>query len=610
MAHDDDREDHEQRQDGLVDRSGALHEVEHRCPPRYRGSALLHLQCKEESAERVQRPPRNRKRAAGTAQTGQGSTLKKCCQTYDTMGVSADMLRSLRIRNLAVIEAVEVEFDPGFNVLTGETGAGKSILVEAVGLLLGGARLGRPGAHRRPTQATIEAIFERAGRDRGAHPARDHQPRAAAARSSTARWPRPACFATSPPTSSSSTASTSTRLLLDPLDAPAASSTPTPVSRRAAAGVADRLGARCATLREQLASASMDARERAARLELDRVPARRDRRRRRRRPGEDEELGRPASVLANAERIQRPVRGSLRRAVRRRRARRWRSWAASGRGSRSWRRSTRRSRRTSTRATAIKSQLEDLAVLPAHLRRRRGRLAGEAAAGRGPAGAARTAEAEVRAGARGRHRPRGRRCAPRAALLTGGDGAKPKSCERRSPTRATAYLTAARELSARAARGRRAVCARARRRCSPSWRWPRRASTSGSNRPRATPERVGRARDRPGRVLRLAESGRGPAPAGAHRLGRRAVAHHAGAADAGTRRPARGAHGRRARRKTLIFDEVDAGIGGRVADAVGALLRELGGALSGAVHHAPAADRRAGHDAVRDREAGRAADGR
>ena len=47
------------------------------------------------------------------------------------------MLRSLRIRNLAVIEAAELAFAPGFNVLTGETGAGKSILIEAVGLLLG-----------------------------------------------------------------------------------------------------------------------------------------------------------------------------------------------------------------------------------------------------------------------------------------------------------------------------------------------------------------------------------------------------------------------------------------------------------------------------------------
>src|SRR5690348_17189110 len=69
------------------------------------------------------------------------------------------MLRFLRIRNLAVIDAVEVEFDDGFNVLTGETGAGKSIVVEAVGLLLGGrasADLVRTGE----AQATIEAIFE------------------------------------------------------------------------------------------------------------------------------------------------------------------------------------------------------------------------------------------------------------------------------------------------------------------------------------------------------------------------------------------------------------------------------------------------------------------
>src|SRR6476659_9359663 len=48
------------------------------------------------------------------------------------------MLRFLRITHLAVIDKAEVEFEPGFNVLTGETGAGKSILVEAVGLLLGG----------------------------------------------------------------------------------------------------------------------------------------------------------------------------------------------------------------------------------------------------------------------------------------------------------------------------------------------------------------------------------------------------------------------------------------------------------------------------------------
>src|SRR5213592_2341650 len=74
------------------------------------------------------------------------------------------MLRFLRIKRLAVIDEVEVEFGPGLNVLTGETGAGKSILVEAVGLLLGGRASGdlvRTGAE----SATIEAIFETDGHD-------------------------------------------------------------------------------------------------------------------------------------------------------------------------------------------------------------------------------------------------------------------------------------------------------------------------------------------------------------------------------------------------------------------------------------------------------------
>ncbi|HEY9466364.1 MAG TPA: DNA repair protein RecN [Vicinamibacterales bacterium] len=69
------------------------------------------------------------------------------------------MLRLLRIRNLAVIEAVEVEFEPGFNVLTGETGAGKSIVVEAVGLLLG-ARASADLVRTGESQATIEALFQ------------------------------------------------------------------------------------------------------------------------------------------------------------------------------------------------------------------------------------------------------------------------------------------------------------------------------------------------------------------------------------------------------------------------------------------------------------------
>lgn len=47
------------------------------------------------------------------------------------------MLQFLRIRNLALLESIELEFDPGFTAVTGETGAGKSILLGALGLLAG-----------------------------------------------------------------------------------------------------------------------------------------------------------------------------------------------------------------------------------------------------------------------------------------------------------------------------------------------------------------------------------------------------------------------------------------------------------------------------------------
>jgi DNA repair protein RecN (Recombination protein N) len=69
------------------------------------------------------------------------------------------MIRYLSVNNLAVIDRLEVEFAPGLTVLTGETGAGKSILVGAVGLLVGGrasADLVRTGEDT----AAVQAVFE------------------------------------------------------------------------------------------------------------------------------------------------------------------------------------------------------------------------------------------------------------------------------------------------------------------------------------------------------------------------------------------------------------------------------------------------------------------
>jgi DNA repair protein RecN (Recombination protein N) len=69
------------------------------------------------------------------------------------------MLSELRVRNFVLIEELGLRLDPGFNVLTGETGAGKSIVVGAVGLVLGSraaADLVRPGAE----EAEVEALFD------------------------------------------------------------------------------------------------------------------------------------------------------------------------------------------------------------------------------------------------------------------------------------------------------------------------------------------------------------------------------------------------------------------------------------------------------------------
>ncbi len=69
------------------------------------------------------------------------------------------MLRYLRINNFAIIDEIEVEFREGFNVLTGETGAGKSILIGALGLILG-ARISQDFIRSGADEARVEALFE------------------------------------------------------------------------------------------------------------------------------------------------------------------------------------------------------------------------------------------------------------------------------------------------------------------------------------------------------------------------------------------------------------------------------------------------------------------
>jgi DNA repair protein RecN (Recombination protein N) len=210
------------------------------------------------------------------------------------------MLRFLRIRNLAVIEAVEVEFEPGFNVLTGETGAGKSILVEAVGLLLG-ARASADLVRTGETQATIEAIFD------------DLAGRELVVRREISNQGRSRSFIDSALATASALRDLSARLvelhgqhehqaLLDPL-----AHLPLLDDYANAGEIASEVAVvwtRLRSLRDELERSRMDEREKAARLDLigfqlseieKGAP----------KAGEDEELAATKHVLASAERIQR-----------------------------------------------------------------------------------------------------------------------------------------------------------------------------------------------------------------------------------------------------------------------------------------------------------------
>lgn len=209
------------------------------------------------------------------------------------------MLRFLRIRNLAVIEAVEVEFDPGFNVLTGETGAGKSIVVEAVGLLLG-ARSSADLVRTGESHAVIEAIFEHNGKE-------------TVVRRELTNQGRSRSFIGGALATAAALRELSAKLvelhgqhehqaLLDPL-------THLPVLDEHAglteltAQVADSwAGVR--TLREQFERSRMDSREKAARLDLIEFQLG-EIRKAAPRPAEDESLAATRQVLASAERVQR-----------------------------------------------------------------------------------------------------------------------------------------------------------------------------------------------------------------------------------------------------------------------------------------------------------------
>jgi DNA repair protein RecN (Recombination protein N) len=209
------------------------------------------------------------------------------------------MLRFLRIRNLAVIEAVDVEFEPGFNVLTGETGAGKSIVVEAVALLLGG-RASSDLVRTGESQASIEAIFE------------TPDGRELVVRREMTSQGRSRSFIDGALATAGALRALAQELvelhgqhehqaLLDP-----ETHLPALDAYAGVESLAEKTAAAWTTLRElraQLDRSRMDAREKAARLdllafqlaEIDRAAPQ---------PGEDEALSAQRQVLASAERVQ------------------------------------------------------------------------------------------------------------------------------------------------------------------------------------------------------------------------------------------------------------------------------------------------------------------
>ena len=97
----------------------------------------------------------------GTRSKGTSPTDFAACAVSKTVHVCENlwlMLQFLNISNIALIDDMQVEFESGLNLLTGETGSGKSIIVDALGVLIGGrfsSDLIKSGAER----GSIEGLF-------------------------------------------------------------------------------------------------------------------------------------------------------------------------------------------------------------------------------------------------------------------------------------------------------------------------------------------------------------------------------------------------------------------------------------------------------------------
>src|SRR5205085_11722665 len=110
----------------------------------------------------VSRAPASSRRFARSSD-GEASPNETRAGSEQPTSCGGSMLTELRIRNFAIIESLTLPLGPGFNVLSGETGAGKSIIVGALALLLGergGADLVRTWSDK----ATVEGVFDVADR--------------------------------------------------------------------------------------------------------------------------------------------------------------------------------------------------------------------------------------------------------------------------------------------------------------------------------------------------------------------------------------------------------------------------------------------------------------